>query len=64
MQSISMEDLNKLHNTFIRHSGVGQNQVKTIVYSALSPESLYLLRPCSRGYRLLAGMTMEVEIHK
>ena len=30
------EGLNKLQNSFSRHSGVGQNQVKTIVYSALS----------------------------
>jgi len=32
MQNVSKEGLNKVHNTFIRHSGVGQNQVKTIVY--------------------------------
>jgi hypothetical protein len=32
MQNISKEGMNKLYNTFIRHSGVGQNQVKTIVY--------------------------------
>ncbi len=40
MQSISMEDLNKLHNTFIRHSGVGQNQVKIITYWMLACASM------------------------
>jgi len=46
-------------NRAICHSGnparIIRNSVKSITYSALSPELLYLLHPCSRGYRIAAA---------
>jgi len=51
MSFVTKESLRKLKNSFIRHSGVGQNQVKTIVHwmlaasdsmsSAIAPALLY-----------------------
>ena len=53
------EGLNKLQNSFSRHSGVGQNQVKTIVYSALA--SCVALPPASMQSWMLVFTSMTIK---